>query len=122
MKTVNGFKLTALFALLLGFGMFTKGYAQTTTWVFDAADNSGYMIQVKTVGSQQSVQTVNLGKKGDAAWTGTDIQQIDDYETYIRVKSKGTGRIYELNINWYDGKIVLTRPEGTEVVYWLRES
>lgn len=117
---MKGIKLIALFTLLLGFGMFNKGYAQTTTWLFDAADNSGWMVQIKTTGTDHAISQVNLGKKGDANWGATQIMKIDNYDTYIRIKSNSTGRVYELNIDWYDGKLTKTVPEGNSTVYWLR--
>ena len=122
MKKATGIKFAALMMLFMGITLFSNSNAQTTTWKFDAADNSGWMIQVKTIGSEQSVSEVNLGKKGDAAWTKTEIHHIDDYETYIRVKSQGSGRTYELDFDWYAGKVIMTKPEGTKVTYWLRKS
>lgn len=122
MKKATGIKFTALLMLFMGITLLSNSNAQTTTWKFDAADNSGFMIQVKTTGSEQSVSEVNLGKKGDAAWTETEIMHIDDYETYIRVKSKASGRVYELSFDWYNGKAIMTKPEGSETIYWLRQS
>ena len=122
MNTVKTIRIVALLVMLMGLGMSNQSHAQTTIWKFDAADNSGAMVQITVVGDDQSVSKVELGKKGDAAWTGTEILSMDEYETYIRVKSKGSGRVYELNINWYDGKTVVTRPDGTCVTYWLRKS
>lgn len=120
MKTIKGIKLTALLTLLLGFGMLSNSYAQTTSWIFDAADNSGWMVQIKTTGSDHEITKVNLGKKGDANWGATQILKIGNYDSYIRIKSSSSGRVYELNIEWYDGKLVMTRPEGNDIVYWLR--
>ncbi len=122
MKKATGIKFAALFILFLGITLFNNSNAQTTTWKFAAADNSGSLIQVKTVGMDQYVSEINLGKVGDAAWTKTDIQDSRDYDPYFRVKSKGTGRVYELNFDWQSGKVVMTRPEGTTITYWLKES
>ncbi len=122
MKKATGIKFTALLMLFMGITLFNNSNAQVTSWKFDAADNSGYMIQVKTTGRDHEVSEVNLGKKGDAAWTKTEVQHIDAYDTYIRVKSLGSGRVYELEFDWYSGKVIMTKPEGTKVTYWLRES
>lgn len=122
MKKATGIKFTALLMLFMGIALFSNSNAQTTTWKFDAADNSGFMIQVKTTGMEHEVSSINLGKKGDAAWTKTEVQHIDDYDTYIRVKSTASGRVYELHFDWYDGKAVMTKPDGTKRTYWLRKS
>ncbi|MFK7784525.1 MAG: hypothetical protein AB8B56_05410 [Crocinitomicaceae bacterium] len=122
MKKATGIKFTALLMLFMGIALFNNSNAQTTSWVFDAADNSGFMIQVKTTGRDHAVSAVNLAKKGAANWTNTEVQHIDDYDEYIRVKSIETGRVYELHFDWYDGKVVMTKPEGTKRTYWLRES
>ncbi|MFK7784526.1 MAG: hypothetical protein AB8B56_05415 [Crocinitomicaceae bacterium] len=122
MKKATGIKFTALLMLFMGMTLFSKADAQTTSWTFDAGDNSGYMVQVKTTGRDHAVSAVNLAKKGDANWTKTSVQHIDDYDTYIRVKSLASGRVYEIEFDWYDDKLVVTMPEGTTRTYWLRKS
>ncbi len=122
MKKATGIKFAALLMLFMGIALFNNSNAQTTSWTFDAADNSGYMVQVKTTGRDHAVSSVNLGKKGDANWTKTEVQHIDEYDTYIRVKSLGSGRVYELEFSWYDDKLVMIMPEGTKRTYWLRKS
>lgn len=122
MKKATGIKFAALLMLFIGITLLSNSNAQTTSWTFDAADNSGYMVQVKTTGRDHAVSAVNLAKKGDANWTQTSVQHIDDYDTYIRVKSLATGRVYEIEFDWYDDKLVVTMPEGTTRTYWLRKS
>jgi hypothetical protein len=113
--------IVGILVLMLGFTAFSQTQAQVTNWKFDIADNTGMMVQVTTSGSNDAISKVELGKKGDAAWTQTEIQEMNYEETYIRVKSKGSGRVYELAVDWQAGKLVLTRPEGTSVTYWLRK-
>lgn len=122
MKKATGIRFTALLILFMGITMFSNSNAQTTTWFYEAGNGSDYRIQIKTTGSDASVSKVNLGKKGDTAWTETEILSTSDYESYIRVKSKASGKVYELNIDWYDGKITVTLPNGSQVNYWLKES
>ncbi|NVK64477.1 MAG: hypothetical protein HWE22_07800 [Flavobacteriales bacterium] len=122
MKKSTGIKFTALLMLFMGITLFSNASAQTTTWKFVAGDNSGFLIQIKTVGSDQEVSEINLAKVGDTGWTRTDIQNSDYYESYFRVKSSKSGRVYELNVDWYNGKVIMTLPEGNKVTYWLKES
>lgn len=122
MRAMKTIRIGALLLMLIGLGMSNQSHAQSTKWLFDAADNSGYMIQITTVGSEQAVSKVELGKKGDAAWGSAEILSMDEYETYIRIKSNASGRVYELNINWYDGKVIMSKPEGSDIIYWLRKS
>ncbi len=122
MKKSTGIKFTALLMLFMGITLFSNASAQTTTWKFVAGDNSGFLIQIKTIGSDQEVSEINLAKVGDTGWTRTDIQNSDYYESYFRVKSSKSGRVYELNVDWYNGKVIMTLPEGNKVTYWLKES
>ncbi|MFT6499984.1 MAG: hypothetical protein ACJASQ_000091 [Crocinitomicaceae bacterium] len=122
MKKVTEIRFTALLMVLVGIMMFSTTNAQTTTWFYEAANGSDNRIQIKTTGSNSSVSKVNLGKKGDTAWTETEILSMSDYESYIRVKSKASGKVYELNINWGNGKIIMTLPDGSHATYWLKES
>ena len=115
-------KFAGALILLMGFGLFSQSFAQTTTWKYVAGDNSGYMVQIITSGTSHDVTKVEIGKKGDAGWTGTEILKMDDYENYIRIKSSKTGRVYELNIDWYDGKLVKTLPDGSKKTFWLKTS
>ncbi len=122
MKKATGIKFTALLMLFMGITLFSNSNAQTTSWVFDAGDNSGGLIQVKTTGREHIVSAVNLATKGAANWNNTEVQHIDEYDEYIRIKSKVTGRVYELHFEWYEDKVVMTKPEGSKITYWLRKS
>lgn len=112
--------ITTLF-LFLGIALMTQAYSQTTTWKFSAGDNSGYMARITTNGSGE-ITKIELGKVGDAAWTATEIQKIDDYQEYAVVKSAASGRVYELYFSWAEDKMTMVKPEGDRVIYWLVKS
>lgn len=114
-------KIFSVLILLIGCSSFLKVSAQTTYYTYDAGDNSGYMVQL-VVNSDYDVSKVNIGKKGDANWTSTVIEYSNDNQDYFRVKSSGTGRVYEMSVDWYNDKVVLTLPEGNSITYWLRKS
>jgi hypothetical protein len=115
MKTM---KLAGVLMFFLGLGLFNSSYAQTTTWKFKAGDNSGYMAQITSNG-EGYITKIELGKVGDAAWTATEIISITEDQDYARVKSAGSGRVYELTFYWGEDKMIMTLPEGNTVTYWL---
>jgi hypothetical protein len=118
MKTV---KLAATLLLFFGIALLNQSYAQTTIWKFDAADNSGRMVQITSNG-EGIVTKVEMATKGDAAWTAMTIQHVDDYQEYFRVQSVATSKVYEIRIYWDQDKLVRTAPDGVELTYWLRKS
>lgn len=122
MITSAKLKFVGILVFILGLTAFNQVDAQVTKWKFDSAKNDGMMVQITTSGTNDAVSKVELGKKGDAAWTQSTVQDINYDETYIRVKSKGSGRTYELSVDWHAGKLVMTKPEGDTVTYWLRKS
>lgn len=120
MKTsVSKLNFIAVVVMFLGMGFGSQVFGQTTTWKYEAGDNSGGLIQITTDGSGY-VTKVNLATKGATNWTTTTIQSVDDYQEYIRVKSNGSGRVYELHVYWDYDKVVMVLPEGNEITYWLK--
>lgn len=115
-------KLIPAVLFLFGLGLFSQSFAQTTTWVFEAADNSGQMARVTTEGQADSVIKIEYANKG-GAWINTTLIKVENdptsYHCYAVVKSGSSGRTYELNIYFYDKKLTETNPEGVTLTYWI---
>lgn len=114
--------LAAFMAVMLFFAGRTTAHAQTTTWVFEAGDNSGG--KVRLIEYPDGRVTVGLFNAQANNFTLATLEKIDyvssDY-TYMRVKSTGTGRMYEIDVDWYNDKLTQRTPEGGEIVYWLKQ-
>lgn len=105
-----------LFAFVM-FCSFQNSTDQVVTWtVFNAADNSASKIRIKDEG--YGVAEVHLFQTTANGWETTEILSIDIIQEYIQLKSKKTGKIFELFIDWQLGKIVLKDQNKTESAYW----
>jgi hypothetical protein len=94
---------------------------QIVTWtVYKAADNSDSKIRIKDEG--YGVAEVHLFQTTASGWENTEIISIDIIQEYIQLKSKKTGKIFELFIDWQLGKIVLKDQNKTESAYWKANS
>ena len=117
MKTI---KLICVLMSFLALGMSNQSLAQTVPWKFDAADNSGLMILITSVGGE-TVTKIELARKGDAAWTATTLVSSDENQEYFRIKSSADSKIYEIYVYWEEDKLVRIYPDGKELIYWLRK-
>lgn len=108
----------------LGLGIVNQSYAQTITYIFDAGDNSDQSVRV-TTNAVGELMKVEYAKKSLSNWIEASLQTVENdltsYYSYAVVKSGGTGRVYELNIYYYDDKLTETTPEGKTITYWLRK-
>jgi hypothetical protein len=118
---MKSLKFAGILMFFLGLGSINQSFAQTTTWLYDAADNSGWVVQV-TTNSSGTVTKFEFQKKGDAAWQPATIESTNEYANSYRVKSAGSGKVYGYVIDWANDKMTETSPDGKEVVYWLRKS
>lgn len=116
------FYLAAFMMVMLLFAGKTDVNAQTTSWVFEAGNNSGDRIRI--IEQADGRVTVGIYDKASTNYYLASLEKIDyvssDY-TYMRIKSGTTGRMYELDVDWYNDKLTQRTPEGTDIVYWLKQ-
>lgn len=117
MFTLPKITLTSLFVLILTFGINMQANAQTTTWLYDAADNSGRALKIleKSDGSL----TAYFWQLNSKQWTKAEI--LHEGNNYLRVKSVASGKTYELKVSDDAQKVERIDATGKVLVHWLRK-
>jgi len=109
-------KLSMAFAILL---LALNSKAQTKTWVYDSANNSGSSIKITE--GEYGVSDVFLSLRENSKWNKTKILSIDTSQEYIKVKSDESGASYQLYIDWNNDKLTMVETGNTETIFWLRK-
>lgn len=125
MNSTKTKQLLSSLALVFFFMISSGAYAQHTVWEFLSGDSKGYKINI-TTNQYQEILKVQLANSQQTAWSETSVEDynLDGVVEYVRVKSKSSGKMYELKIFWnntyYDEivKVEKTNPDSSKVLYY----
>jgi hypothetical protein len=122
MKTL---KFVGILMFFLGLGFINQSFAQTTTWVYEAGDNSGHMARITTNSNLELIK-LEYTHTSQMKWVEATIQKVENDPTsdhsYVVVKSGTSGRIYEINVYYRGDSMTETAPEGVTLTYWLKKN
>lgn len=116
--------LQRCFILITVWAMTTSFAGQNflaVSWsTYEAADNSETKIRIKDEG--YGIAEINLLRDKSLGWEYTEILFIDIIQEYVQIKSRQTGKTFELFIDWQVGKIKMINDAKKECIYWKTKS
>ena len=117
MLTLSKITLSSIMMFILTFGINTQTNAQTTTWLYDAANNSTSAIKI--IESSDGALTAYFWQINAKKWTKAEV--LNEGDSYLRVKSVASGKIYELKVSQDGQKVERIDSAGKTLVHWLRK-
>lgn len=114
--------LCLAFSLIVG----SRGsLAITTQRIFDAEDNSGWVIRVSTRGAENSLFKIEYQMQGDAVWVQTILESVEEdlqnAMIHANIKWPLYHYVFDLTIWFAENKLIERSSEGKERIYMLRK-